>query len=144
MQRPLFITALLLPAVSPHAVLTEPVPRPNLELEPGVKLQPFSAARTLANSGCGGTANSDPGVRIPTRAYQPGQPLLVQWKLTIPHPIDVVDSGVRIALHYGPGDSFNRNILAGGVVGDPQFIPVPAGPAGAPPSLRCIAPVRVM
>ena len=51
----------------------------------------------------------------------------MEWKLTIPHPADAEDSGVRIAIHYGAGDSFAQNILAGGVVGDPPYTIVSAG-----------------
>lgn len=39
----------------------------------------------------------------------------MQWKLTIPHNSDRTDSGVRIAIHYGDGDSYAQNILADGV-----------------------------
>jgi len=129
-----FLPLLLLiasPIVRGHAILSSPAPRPNLDASPGVKLQPFASAKTLADAGCGGTANSDPGVQRPTQAYTPGAQLAVSWQLTIPHPDDVLDSGVRIALHYDVGDSFSTNILAGGVEGDPPFLPVSAGPAGA-------------
>ena len=33
------------------------------------------------------------------------------------HPADNTNSGVRVAVHYGAGDSFASNVLAGGVVG---------------------------
>jgi hypothetical protein len=38
--------------------------------------------------------------------------------LTLVHPDDIEDTGVRIALHYGPGDSFADNILRGGLPGE--------------------------
>ena len=56
-------------------------------------------------------------MQIPTVAYTPGAQVTVTWALTIPHPADNLDSGVRIAMHYGPGDSFDQNILMGGVIG---------------------------
>ena len=107
--------------------MTQPAPRPNLDISPGIKLQPFADAKLKADAGCGGTANRDPGVQTPTIAYTPGASVTVEWKLTIPHPADAEDSGVRIALHYGAGDSFAQNILAGGVVGDPPYTIVSAG-----------------
>ncbi|KAL1508369.1 hypothetical protein AB1Y20_004479 [Prymnesium parvum] len=104
-----------------HAVLT--APRPRLVLpDPGIKLEPFSDARNLANRGCGGKTNEDPGVQVPTVAYQPGKPVRIEWKLTIPHPADNLDTGIRVAIHYGPNDSFDKNILIGGLEGDPNFV----------------------
>jgi hypothetical protein len=68
----------------------------------------------------------------------------VQWKLTIPHDADVQDSGVRLALYYDSGDSFQCNIMAGGLEGDSGFdvtvdgVTGPrvlsAGPPGATPN----------
>ena len=58
----------------------------------------------------GSTANADPGVSVPTVAYRPGEVMAVTWQLTIPHTADNRDTGVRIAMHYGPGDSFDRNV----------------------------------
>ena len=113
---------LFLPLASGHAILTSPTPRAGTNIWTGVKLQPFSEAATLANQGCGGSANSDPGVThqtTPPTVFTPGQGINVQWTLTIPHPQDNTNSGVRIAIHYDTGDSFEQNILAGGVVGDP-------------------------
>ena len=43
----------------------------------------------------------------------------------------VLDSGVRVAIHYSATDSFAQNIVAGGVIGDPPYTPVSAGPANA-------------
>ena len=58
------------------------------------------------------------GVTVPTEVFTPGQEIAVQWRMTISHPNDFEDTGVRIAVHYAPGDSFQENILAGGVEGD--------------------------
>jgi hypothetical protein len=121
-------TALLLPCCDAHAIMTKPPPRPNQQ-GTGVKLQPFADAKKLADAGCGGITNKDPGVQRPTVAYRPGATVTVEWKLTIPHPADNLDSGVRIALHYDKADSFTSNILAGGVIGDPTYTPVAAGQA---------------
>jgi len=93
----------------------------------GNKLQPFPQAAAYADGGCGGINNGDPGVQVPTVAYQSGQEVTVTWDLTLPHPADNLDSGVRIAVHYGPGDSFDQNILTGGVVGSGQPGTVSAG-----------------
>ena len=92
-----------------HAILTSPVPRSN-SVGDGIKLQPFGDARSVASTGCGSTANADPGVSVPTVAYRPGEVMAVTWQLTIPHTADNRDTGVRIAMHYGPGDSFDRNV----------------------------------
>jgi len=103
-----------------HAILVRPTPRPN-QVGTGNKLQPFGDARNVANRGCGGAANADPGVQIPKTAYRPGEVVAVEWQLTIPHPADVIDTGIRVALHYTPSDSFSSNILLGGLEGDPDF-----------------------
>ena len=116
--------------VDGHAILTAPTPRPN-QVGTGIKLQPFASAQQIANAGCGGVTNRDPGVQTPVQAYTPGAPIQVSWQLTIPHPADVLDSGVRVAIHYSATDSFAQNIVAGGVIGDPPYTPVSAGPANA-------------
>ena len=85
--------ALLAERAAAHAILTTPAPRPNLNIAPGVKLQPFAQAKALADAGCGGLQNKDPGVQRPTIAYTPGSPVQVSWQLTIPHPTDVLDTG---------------------------------------------------
>jgi len=114
--------------VSAHAVMTAPAPRPAPGMNGfGTKLQPFTQAAAYADGGCGGVANGDPGVQVPTIAYQSGQQLTVTWDLTLPHADDNLDSGVRIAVHYGAGDSFDQNILTGGVVGSGQPGTVSAG-----------------
>ena len=77
---------LFLPLASGHAILTSPTPRAGTNIGTGVKLQPFSEAATLANQGCGGSANSDPGVThqtTPPTVFTPGQGINVQWTLTI-------------------------------------------------------------
>lgn len=114
-----------------HAVMYSPQPRSNVVpgVSSGFKLQPFASAQTIANAGCGGVENRDPGVEIPKTVYRPGETISVQWKLTIPHPLDVLNTGIRISLYYSPDDSFAQNNLAGGLAGDPPYTPVSAGPA---------------
>ena len=117
-----YLVALLqLAPAQPHAVMKTPTPRPASGMQnTGTKLQPFNAAQSYADGGCGGSTNGDPGVQQPTIAFQSGAQVTVTWELTIPHPADNLDSGIRIAVHYGPGDSFAQNILAGGVINSGQ------------------------
>eukprot|EP00966_Prymnesium_polylepis_P211532 4898484-Prymnesium_polylepis.1 len=54
--------ALLPTLVVGHAVLTSPAPRSASGMQgTGTKLPPFADAALLANGGCGGSANGDPG-----------------------------------------------------------------------------------
>lgn len=110
--------------------MTEPQPRPGMRSSPGAKLTPFRSARTIAKA-CGASRNRDPGVTRPVVAYKPGETIDVKWLLTIPHPSDVLNSGVRIAVHYDNGDSFEQNVLAGRLDGDTDREPVAAGPRNA-------------
>ena len=112
-----------------HAVMKTPAPRQaSGMLGTGTKLQPFADAQLYADNGCGGAGNGDPGLKQPpTIAYQSGAQVTVTWELTIPHPADNLDSGIRIAVHYGAGDSFSQNILTGGVVGSGNPGTVSAG-----------------
>jgi len=57
----------------------------------------------------------------------------VNWTMTLPHALDVLDTGVRIALHYGtgPGQRFADNILGGELDGDALGTPIAASPAAA-------------
>lgn len=135
MQRRLPPTLLLLCSSFPatvfsHAVLTVPPPRPYVSTPPGAKLTPFASAKTISDASCGGVPNKDPGVTKPTVAFAPGSAVTVSWQLTIPHNADNLDTGVRIAIHYGVGDSFTQNILAGGLEGDVGTIPLSAAPVG--------------
>ena len=43
----------------------------------------------------------------------PGVDISVAWTLEIAHPADVLDTGVRIAIHYSEDDSFASNVLRG-------------------------------
>ena len=82
---------------TPSSVYLQPAshrPAPHL---PPLATAGFEMARVYSNQGCGGTTNKDPGVEIPTVVYTPGATIDVQWKLTIPHPDDVVTSGIRAA-----------------------------------------------
>ena len=130
--RKLFLAAVFVAraSVDAHAILTSPVPRAGTNTGTGIKLQPFADARTIANSGCGGISNKDPGTTVPTTTYQSGATIEVEWKLTIPHPADNLLNGVRVALHVSATDSFDQNILAGGAEGDPPYTKVPAGDDG--------------
>ena len=95
----------LVATVAAHGVLTDPPAREGAgqgfdPADQGVKLQPFGDARRIANEGCGGTPNGGLAntVKQPTAAYSPGGTLLVKWKVTIPHDVDRLDTGVRLAL----------------------------------------------
>jgi len=137
------IAATLVAGAAGHGIMTIPVARPDTSDPRGTKFTPFSDARNLANRGCG---EADKGglntVQQPIQVYQRGAAIQVQWEHTIPHPADNRDTGVRIALHYGPGDSFECNILAGGLEGDPGFGGTPnrkllsAGPPDVTPNQR--------
>jgi len=130
--RKLFLAAVFVAraSVDAHAILSSPIPRAGTNTGTGIKLQPFADARTIANSGCGGISNKDPGTTVPTTTYQSGATIEVEWKLTIPHPADNLLNGVRVALHVSATDSFDQNILAGGAEGDPPYTKVPAGDDG--------------
>ena len=117
--------------VGGHAVMTKPIPRAGTQIGSGVKLSPYENAKTIADGGCGGPDNKDPGTTVPLATYQSGDQVQVEWKLTIPHPADNTRNGIRVALHVSAQDSFAQNVLAGGVVGDPQgYQIVPAGADG--------------
>lgn len=94
-------------------------------------MTPFSDARKVANLGCGGDLNHATGVTPPTKTnvFKPGQFLHIKWKLTIPHNDDNRDTGIRVAVHFEPTDSFECNILTGGLIGDPGFKPIIDGHA---------------
>ena len=110
----LALLAATLPATAAHARLLVPPRRPHSQgPAPGIKLRPFREAEFLANSGCGGLDNHDPGVQRPRIAYMPGVDISVAWTLEIAHPADVLDTGVRIAIHYSEDDSFASNVLRG-------------------------------
>ena len=117
------VLCLLWPLIAGHAILTIPEGQQSFIAPQGVKLQPFNDARKVANRGCGGQEGGLGNVRIPQQVFIPGQPIQVQWQLTIPHNADNRDTGVRIAMHYDDDDSFGCNILAGGLEGDPDFDP---------------------
>ena len=90
---------LLIPLVSGHAIMTKPTPRPGTNTGSGIKLQPFVDAQKIANAGCGGRNNYDPGTTVPLQTYRAGATVEIEWKLTIPHPADNTANGVRVALH---------------------------------------------
>ena len=124
----------LVASVDAHGVLSDPPAREGAgqgfdPADQGVKLQPFGDARRIANEGCGGTPNGGLAntVKQPTAAYTPGGTLLVKWKVTIPHDIDRLDTGVRLALHYSATDSFELNVRRAAGGRRPRF-PLPARP----------------
>ena len=118
------------PLAGGHAILSVPAPRSGTNIGVGTKLTPFADASTFALE-CGGTRNSDPGVEQPTVAYTPGETIDLTWVLTIPHAIDRLTDGVRVAIHYDDGDTFSDNILDGGVGTDPLTGTVPVADADA-------------
>ena len=63
-----------------HGILTSPAARPNMNSGQGVKLTPFTSAKAIADVGCGGALNQDPGVQTPTQAFAPGAPISVSWQ----------------------------------------------------------------
>jgi len=109
-----------------HGLLRSPIPRAGTAVPPGAKLTRGSAR----DANCGGTDNGDPGYTAlgnqPKTAFQPGANIAVLWELTIPHPEDNLNNGVRIAIHFNDGDSFNNNILIGCLSGDPDCARVDA------------------
>ena len=124
----------LVASVDAHGVLSDPPAREGAgqgfdPADQGVKLQPFGDARRIANEGCGGTPNGGLAntVKQPTAAYSPGGTLLVKWKVTIPHDVDRLDTGVRLALHYSATDSFELNVRRAAGGRRPRF-PLPARP----------------
>jgi len=142
-RRLLVVAATAVAGCHGHAILTVPVGRPHPIDPQGAKMTPFADARRVANLGCGGTQNHAVTTQIPqpSNVFVPGQHVHIKWKLTVPHNADNEDTGIRVAIHYEEGDSFECNILAGGLVGDPGFKPIidghknprliSAGPANA-------------
>ena len=94
-----------------HGILVSPAPRVGTSVGQGNKL-----TGDAGSTNCGGTANGDtpydPIKNQPKVAQKPGDLLVVTWAITIPHPNDNLNRGVRIALHYSDGDSFNNNVRA--------------------------------
>lgn len=95
-----------------HGILTSPTPRVGTAIGNGNKLTKGSAR----DANCGGLDNGDPGYTAsgnqPKTAYTVGGNIAVAWQITIPHPEDNLNNGVRIALHFNDGDSFNNNVRA--------------------------------
>ena len=110
----------LVASAAGHGLLRSPVPREGTGGAPapggvsgiGTKLQPFSAARSTANNGCGGVPNGDLGFQEPTQSYVPGANIAVQWELTVPHAVDNLESGVRVAIHYAAAGVAIRSLAA--------------------------------
>jgi len=88
-------------------------------------LSPFGDAENVANSGCGGLQNTNPAAtppetnvisQDPVIVYRPGARVEVGWRVTAVHPAPS-DTGVRFAIHYAENDSFEDNVLLGGIGG---------------------------
>ncbi len=126
---------LLLARAHAHGFLTSPPPR-TVPVGVGPKFTPFADARNQAAASCG---ENYPTLTRPTEAYLPGAAILLQWDMPVPHPLDNLNTGVRIAVHYANSDSFDQNVIAGFLEGDPliasQQCPrgVGACPNGLPP-----------
>ena len=97
-----------------HGILVNPPPRLGTL---GPNNQGNKLTGDAGSTNCGGAENGDPPPLAspkndPKVAVTPGSNLFVSWSITIPHPEDNLNRGVRIALHYGDGDSFNNNVRA--------------------------------
>ena len=96
-----------------HGILVSPQPRLGTT---GPNNQGNKLTGDAGNAKCGGTENGDTGYALPKnnpkRSQRPGDLMVVQWSITIPHPADNLNRGVRIALHYSDGDSFHNNVRA--------------------------------
>ena len=96
-----------------HGILKNPTPRVGTAIGDGNKLIKGSAR----DANCGGLDNGDPGYTAsrnqPKVAYPVGGNIAVEWQITIPLPPENnLNNGVRIALHFNDGDSFNNNVRA--------------------------------
>lgn len=112
------LTPCLLGAVAGHAVLTIPTARTHAGGALGLKLTPADDAESVANQGCGGAPNGDPGIQEPSSVLQAGSTAGVAWDVTIPHESSNLNAGVRIAICYSPNDCFAQNVVAGGFNGE--------------------------
>ena len=96
-----------------HGILVSPPPRLGTT---GPNNQGNKLTGDAGRTNCGGTANGDTPYALPKNnpkvAQKPGDLMVIQWSVTIPHPADNLNRGVRIALHYSDGDSFNNNVRA--------------------------------
>ena len=96
-----------------HGILVSPPPRVGTL---GPNNQGNKLIGDAGSTNCGGTDNGDTAYEAiknqPKVAQKPGDGLVVSWSITIPHEADNLNRGVRIALHYSDGDSFNNNVRA--------------------------------
>lgn len=90
--------------------------------------QALPARAFMRDRPCGGPENDDPGPEPPVVTLIAGQRLDVEWLITIgiAHSFDF-PGGVRLALSFGPDDSFDDNVLAGALPGSPEMLS--SGPA---------------
>jgi hypothetical protein len=94
--------------------------------------------------GCGGVANGVQSTQgAPTATFSPGEQVVIQWSVTIPHDEDRVNTGVRVAVKYSDTDGYSQNILAGGVTGDPPFTPVSSGSTNTEQTTVTLPAVKV-
>lgn len=122
-----------------HGILVIPRVRNGQGNGVGIKVRgTLAEAITKANLGCGAewtpAANGDPGPGPPVANFLPGGSINVAWDVTIPHPADNTDFGIRVAVKYTDADSFAQNILAGeGATGAgrPPAISAQVGGTGA-------------
>ena len=106
-----------LPLVHGHAILIDPPARTGMSVGVGAKLQPIGAAATfLATCGvtgnCGGSDVGGPAAV--TKVYKSGAAITVRWTNTIPHDVDRLTAGVRVAVHFAAGDTYTQNVLISG------------------------------
>ena len=94
-----------------HGILVSPPPRVGTS---GPNNQGNKLTGDARNTNCGGMENGDTPYASPKNdpkvAQKPGDLIVVSWSITVPHPNDNLNRGVRIALHYSDGDSFNNNV----------------------------------
>jgi hypothetical protein len=121
-----------------HGILVIPRVRTGQGNGVGIKVRgTLAEAVTKANLGCGAewtpAANGDPGPGPPVANYLPGGSINVAWDVTIPHPADNLNFGIRVAVKYTDADSFAQNILAGegATAGRPPAISAQVGGTGA-------------
>lgn len=107
---PLLLLAAAATGADGHAILTQPIARRGQAEGVGKKIPGIPPDPNLLNT-CGGEAGLDPGPGPITAILRPGTDLAVQYEVTIGHP---APPGVRIAIRYNDGDSFEDNVLTDG------------------------------
>ena len=136
-MRPVLVLSAVIGAAG-HAIMTAPLPREGSGGSPAtvqadiISLEGADNARNVAGNGCRGNngvptngwTSFQPPIQpgqnspLPLQVYEPGQPLDIEWNVIVPHPDDTLETGVRVAIHYGDRDSFNDNVVLGCMNGD--------------------------